>query len=361
MVRVPRTLPGMTPIVKAAPADLIAFAWYQMGYRPDRSLVVVGLRGPRQRAGVVARGDLPPRGHERDAVLALVGPLLESGADAAALLVCTADACRAEPPRVLRSALRVLPDLGLHVVDCWAVGDTGYRSYRCTDPGCCPRDGRPLEEVLRSRVAAELVLQGCTLAPDEGALVADVRPAPAAGREPAPAPAELPPAGEVLTRWRQALAETGPADGARDGAEDGIGGCAAALVPLLGPALADVRLRDAVMVTLVPGADRVAEAMLRGQDGDGFDRCLRTPPDHPLLDRGVRLLAAAARTAPAGLRAGPLGALAWLAWWSGQGARARLLVERALADAPEHRLALLVDGLLELAVPPPWTTREKAG
>jgi hypothetical protein len=363
----------MTPTVKADPADLIALAWYQLGYRPADSLVMIGLHGPRQQAGVVARGDLPPRGQERAAVLALAGPLLESGAEGAVLLICTADACRAEPPRVLRAALRLLPELVLDVVDVWAVGATGYRSYRCTDPGCCPRDGRPLDDVLRSRVAAELVLQGCTLVEDEADLVADVLPDPVVdgpaaaddgaaggavgatggadggedGGEPDPA--------ELLARWRAALAE------AAEPGRPGDGGPAApALVPQLGRALADRRLRDAVMVTLVPGGDRVAEALLHGDGGDALDACLRACPDHELLDRGVRLLAAAARAAGPGFRAGPLGALAWLAWWNGQGARARLLVERALADRPDHRLALLVDGLLELAVPPPWVARAEA-
>jgi hypothetical protein len=356
----------MTVTVKADPADLIALAWYQLGYRPDDSLVMVGLGGPRQRAGVVSRGDLPPPGQEQAAVVALAGPLLDSGADAVVLLVCAGAACRSGPPPVLRSALRLLPELGLDVVDAWAVGTTGYRSYRCTDPGCCPRDGRPLAEVLRSRVAAELVLQGCALAEDEAALVADVLPGPVpqagaadddASDDDAPeddGPVDgAPPDGtrspqDLLERWRQVLSGEAGEDGAAE------------LVRLLGPALADGRLRDALMVTLVPGAGRVAEALLAGSGGEALDACLRVRPDQGLLDRGVRLLAAVARTARPGRRAGALGALAWLAWWAGQGTRARLLAERALADVPGHRLAMLVDGLLELAVPPPWAARGEA-
>jgi hypothetical protein len=269
-------------------------------------------------------------------------PLASSGAEAVVLLVCTADACSARPPRVLRAARRLLPGLGLELAEELAVGATGYRSYGCTEPDCCPPQGRPLAEVLQSRVAAELVLQGHTVRDGEECLVDDVRPeradpAPGAGRQPGPGPAQT--SAELLEHWRSTLAG---------------GGREADLVALLGPALSDRRLRDAVMVTLVPGADPVADALLAGGGGDALDACLRAVPDHELLERGVRLLAAAARVARPGHRAGPLGALAWLAWWSGQGARARLLVGRALADRPDHRLALLVDGLLELAVPPPW-------
>jgi hypothetical protein len=356
----------MSSIVAAQPADLIALAWYQLGYRPTDSLVMVGLHGPRLRTGVVVRSDLPPTGAEPGVLTSMAVPLARSGATSVVLLVCTADACWQSRPRVVRMARRLLPSLGLSVTDELAVGDTGYRSYGCRRPHCCPPAGRPLTEVLGSRVAAELVLEGHSLLDGESSLVADVQPdetpddagptdhrgRPGTGSEP-------PDRAAVLRDWRLALrpeqtrpGQASPSPGpATDPAADPV---ADRLVPALGPALNDSRLRDAVMLTLVPGADRLADEVLAGAGADAIESTLGTAPDHELLERGVRLLAAAARTAPPGHRAGPLGALAWLAWWSGQGGRARLLVERALADQPGHRLTMLVDGLLELAVPPPW-------
>src|SRR3954469_5917534 len=41
------------------PGDLVAAVPYLVGFDPVRSVVVVSLRGPRRRCGLVARGDLP--------------------------------------------------------------------------------------------------------------------------------------------------------------------------------------------------------------------------------------------------------------------------------------------------------------
>ncbi|WP_448629283.1 DUF4192 family protein [Cellulomonas soli] len=56
----------------------------------------------------------------------------------------------------------------------------------------------------------------------------------------------------------------------------------------------------------------------------------------------------------AGGQAPALTLLALLAWWCGDGARAQVLLERALADEPAHRLALLLAEALEAALPPGW-------
>jgi Domain of unknown function (DUF4192) len=347
----------MTSIVAAQPSDLIALAWYQLGYRPSDSLLMVGLHGPRQQAGAVVRCDLPPTGAERPVLTSMAAPLVRSGARSVVLLVCADDACEQPVPRVVRAARRLLPDFGLGLVDSLAVGRDGYRSYDCSAPECCPRQGRPLTEVFDSRVAAELILEGRSLLDGESSLVADVLPAegdsPAApGPDPAagPDPQAGPDPAEVLRAWRQVLQASPDQQAPPEKQAQRVAG----FLPDLVRAMADRKLRDAVMLTLVPGADRLADSVLVGAGADALESTLRTAPDHELLERGVRLLAAAARQAPAGDRAGPLGALAWLAWWSGQGGRARLLVDRALADQPGYRLAVLVDGLLELAVPPPW-------
>jgi hypothetical protein len=71
-------------------------------------------------------------------------------------------------------------------------------------------------------------------------------------------------------------------------------------------------------------------------------------------------LAHVARTAPPGRRAQALAVLSWMAWWSGAGARARLLAGRALDDEPGHRMALMLDQLLLRGVPPGWALREAA-
>ena len=46
--------------------------------------------------------------------------------------------------------------------------------------------------------------------------------------------------------------------------------------------------------------------------------------------------------------------LALLAWWAGEGARANLLLERALHDDPQHTLALLLAQAVTAGVAPGW-------
>ena len=66
------------------------------------------------------------------------------------------------------------------------------------------------------------------------------------------------------------------------------------------------------------------------------------------------MLAETARHARAGRRAPVLAVLAALAWAEGNGMRARLLSEQALADTPGYTLAMLVDRLLATGLAPAW-------
>jgi hypothetical protein len=58
------------------------------------------------------------------------------------------------------------------------------------------------------------------------------------------------------------------------------------------------------------------------------------------------------------MRGEALAVLAWMSWWrSDGGARARLLVDLALADQPDHRLAGLLAVVLAEGLPPPWVVQ----
>ena len=56
----------------------------------------------------------------------------------------------------------------------------------------------------------------------------------------------------------------------------------------------------------------------------------------------------------AGAQAPALTLLALLAWWRGDGARARLLLDAALDADAEYHLAELLDDALTAAIPPGW-------
>jgi hypothetical protein len=347
-----------TVIGKCGAADLIAVAFYQLGFRPRESLVLVGLHGPRKRVGLVIRADLPPPRHRRAVIESQLGLLRREGCDRLAALVVSDEpppATAVGPVRLphrglVRQLHRVAEGGGWSVVDVLAVGESTWRAYGCHDVTCCPTDGFSLDEVFTGRVATELVAAGYVLASDEEHLVADVDPTlPSAPPEPGIArptgPDPVDPR-DALSRWRELLAR--PAD------------ATAADLGMIAESLPDRWFRDALLITLVPGSGTVPEEVLAGADDAVLDAVFDADPDRELLERGRVLLSAVARTAPPGFRADALALLAWAAWWSGEGARGRLLVQRALADVPSHRLAGLVDQLLLMGVAPDWVVRHRS-
>jgi len=362
-------------VLRAGTPDVIAYAFYQLGFRPRESLILIGLRSPRRRLGLVARVDLPPP-EQLERMLSVQIDTLRSGGDEGAIVLLVSDAADTGPVdpgvfpmphRELAAALARHADrLNWPLRDVVLVGPTRWRSYQCDQPGCCPPEGFPLAAVSSSATAACLVASGRRLAPDEDALVADVEaadPDPPAGADPGPDPAEDPDPGEdpgedlddepadeelldagvALARWRRLMADPQPSAGLDLG--------------WLGSALQDHWFRDAVMLTLVPDSGTAAEELLAGADAAVMNGMLDRQPDPDLLERGRVLLAAVARSAARGERADALAVLAWMSWWSGDGVRCRLLTARALADQPGHRLAGLVERLRSVGKAPGWLDR----
>jgi hypothetical protein len=419
-----------TPVVVAAgPEDMIAAAWFNLGYKPRDSLVLLGLEGPRHRLGVLVRADLPrsrpaepspipprpldrlPPDEQREIVPEMVRDLLATVAatGAAGVLAIVVDerALDQARPAVYRTLRHETRALGLHLVDVLGVTSTAFGSLKCRDPRCCPPGGRPIDLVMSSRAAAVHVVNGETVAESETELLADVTPEPAGspeamGGDQGPRPAAWPrpydprrprpedPADRTSGKWRvhwwqrwqQACVDAAavPARG------EPIHG--------LSRALHEWHLRDAVLMDLLGASDREVQEMLAGTynwraqsllgpKGDEFGgrraagtraatgensgsdpgapewmsdlgRLLRQPPRDDRLRAGQTVLAAAARVAAEGDRAPALALLALLSWFEGRGGRARLLLERALDDAPSVSLAALVDDLLLRRVPPPW-------
>lgn len=190
------------------------------------------------------------------------------------------------------------------------------------------------------------------------------------------APATARPVGDALGRWRaegygvwcdllrQATAE--------------LRTCSAADVELpparlgrLAVALADVRVRDAVLLSLVPGAREVAD----GTAGVGgapvprdveaataraiarvVDPRVGVPPDAAAADAARLVLEQVVGGAPRRWHAPPLALLGFLAWWRGDGWLATRRVRESVAQDPGYRLAALVSGVLDAAVPPGWVS-----
>lgn len=363
----------MTDVLKASgPRDLLAYVPSALGFQPRDSVVLLVLEGGR--VGPVMRQDLPPAA-DRGTVRELVDGLAAFAArvePAAVLAVVYRDA---RLPRRLVEVLRhALGRHGIGLQDAWHVGGGRYRCLTCSG-SCCPADGRPVRDLESSAVLAELVFRGMApvagrseLAGDLSPLPADEQPVVAAaaaeealrlsdGRSPARSRVG------ALACWRSALADwpTLPEP---------------AVTGRLVAAVADVRVRDAVMLTAVPGSGTVPDRMAAGVLDAEVARCLdqvfgvlsgdRRDPDAPAvpgplpdddLARAVEGLLRHVARAAAGTRraAAPLSLLAWLAWWCGDGARAWVYLDHALAADPGYSLARLLATALEGALGPGWT------
>jgi hypothetical protein len=340
--------------------EVVAHAWFTMGYPPSRSLVLVEMTriGDADAPAFVARIDLPPPPYRRQAAEVLATVARRNHVEAALVLVVL-DPVPSSPvgsrrpapdrmKRLVRDLQSVLRRARVSVLDVVLVDAGRHRSLLCDDPACCPPEGEELGDLGATRTAAAMVLRGRALVEDESALVADVSPDPWS----ADVRDVQEPCGDtdaLLARWQELVAAR-MAQGGRvaDPSPD--------QVAWLVPAMQDRNLRDALLVSLLPGGVRIARRFARGQvlGVPDLGAAEARRPDPLLFEAGRALLAAVARGAPAGRRAEALALLAWMGWWQNDSVRARLLAAMALRDHPGHRLAGLVDTLLLHGVPPAW-------
>ncbi|MBX9245906.1 DUF4192 family protein, partial [Actinotalea ferrariae] len=180
---------------------------------------------------------------------------------------------------------------------------------------------------------------------------------------------------EGLELWRaeleRAVAAVGPAvvDGTARGHGASRGGprlspMAAVVAGRLQAFLDDVLCRDAALLGFVPGSARVADRLVAGDDrevgsalGAVFDAEHGVRPDPVVAAACTALLEQVVAHSSRRVQGPALTLLALLAWWEGDGARAGVLVDRALLDAPGYRLGLLVAQALDAGMPPGWLRR----
>jgi hypothetical protein len=373
-----------TTIRTREPRELLALVPYQLGFRPRESAVVVSIRRHRSRVGLVARVDLAVLADpDHGPVLArsLVRHLVQDGARSVVLVLYSALDLRRGDAAVARAAHGHVADAAEDLLgepSTWVVGPAGWYGLGCVDEACCPPAGRPLEDLDGAAVSAEMVLRGATVATCRedlgelgGATARDRRSARrAAARRTARRRAADEPG--ALHRWRQdALDEWRTAlDGLRSAVEQCEDGRDALTAdgalpppPVLGhlrAGLEDVLVRDAVLLLLVPGTGRLPDRLVAGDVGEEVGAALQrvvdpscgVPPEEATVSAAERLLRAVGAHVP-GHPAVPT-LLAVLAWWKGDGARAGVLLERALGDDPAYRLAFLVQEALGHGMPPGW-------
>ncbi|MGO3814952.1 MAG: DUF4192 family protein, partial [Cellulosimicrobium funkei] len=171
----------------------------------------------------------------------------------------------------------------------------------------------------------------------------------------------------ALALWRTAVAQVVARDRARDGGpvDDGAGAAvpAATVLGRLAAGLESVPVRDAVLLSLGPGTDDLPDRTVRGGDVDaGTGRAIAAvvdpgaglAPDPAVTGPARAVLEGVVAHAPRGSTAPALTLLALVAWWHGDGGRARRRLAEALAEDPTYRLALLLASALDAGVPPGW-------
>lgn len=377
-----------TTIRVSEPRELLALLPYQLGFRPRESAVAVALRPPRGRVGLIVRVDLPDLGdglHGPQLARGLVSHLVSDGARRAVLVLYTArdprypsDAAGRSCAAVVRAAaeqFRAAAEPFVRDVAVWVVAGSGYLSLDCSEDDCCPPGGRPLRDLEGTAVGAHMVLAGALVA-DSREDLARIVPAPAPARRNVARVAQrwrarrADAAGEALDRWRaEGLAAW------RAAMERSIAGDTTARPAVLGrveASLADVRVRDAVLLALVPGTGDLPERSLLcvpdspdGPVAHGTSDALAAiidsrrgvPPDEDLVRAGVAVLEQVMAHAHAQHQAPALTLLALLAWWQADGTRAGVLLDRALEADPAHRLALLLGEALAGGLGPGWVRR----
>lgn len=313
-------------------ADFVELVPYLVGFHPTDSLVLVALRGPRSEIGLTLRVDLPAVLASPAAVVTCLQHIARADADAAIVVVYDERAASQIASRLPHADLvytigAVLGRVGIGLRDGLLVADGRWWSYLCDNEVCCPAEGHLIDPARPpSPVLAAVTVAGMVAAPDREAVARALDPEPAADR---------------VTVAERCVALT--ADRAAGRAEPP---CWAAFLPVWSAALASQStgerpLGDEEAASLLTG---LAEIMIR-------DECCRWAggPDAVAASAVLRQLA---RRAVPPWDAPPYALLGWFAWREGDGALARMAVERALVADPDCRFACLLLSMIDHGVDP---------
>ncbi len=316
----------MSRVTLRTPTDLLAAVPYLLGFHPDDSVVVIGLSGPR--VVFSARADLPPPDDVLDLADQLGGVLIEQAVELALVIGY------GEPTRVTPCVLALraaLPRRGIEVGEVLRATDGRYWSYLCESVRCCPPEGTPYD-VSGTEMAAVATYAGQVALPDRATLERTL--APVSGPE-----------RDAVERATEAAARE-LAGQAERAANPGVSRRRAgirALVAAVRCYESGGRLAD----------DDLARITLLLTSTDVRDSCwARVTAAGPDLGTQQELWRDVTRRARADLVPGPATLLAYAAYRAGNGALARVALDRALAADPAYSLAALLGQALDHALPP---------
>jgi hypothetical protein len=139
-----------------SPHDLLAAVPFMVGYHPKDSLVVMALKS--SKVAMAMRVDFPEPENMAAVSATIAGHLARESADEAIIVgYLPSEVTDSDPLAVVRSVISLQNIL---VKECIVVSDGRFRSNLCADKVCCLPEGRPVPEILDSRVTAEQVAAG---------------------------------------------------------------------------------------------------------------------------------------------------------------------------------------------------------
>lgn len=305
-----------------SPDALLASLPYLIGFTPRDSVVVVWLA--HGSLVLTQRIDWPAREHRSAWLGSLLAPRATTQADEVVVVLVHEGPAPAGSMSVADLAGEIggaCRRAGLALRDLLHLGGDTWRSLLCRDGECCPTAGRPVDASVRLAVAAEFAAAGHAPLADraevvqslqaDAAVVARLEARVSAARR----------RGAALEDWRdEAIAAIAAALAGEPG--DREQACAVAVATL-----SDIRVRDTVLWDITTGSDEVRA-------------------------RARELLLHALRGCPEREVAPVATAFAVVAWLQGDGARAAMALDRAVAADDGYALALLLRQGLEAGLPP---------
>jgi hypothetical protein len=305
------------------PGTLIAIVPHLLGFHPADSIVLIGTTGPHALIRLVFRYELP---REPDPAVpqSIAGHALEvlhrEKLNTAALIGYGPGTLVTPVADVLRHAL---PRDGIRLFEMLRVQDGRYWSYLCTQPSCCPPEGRPLHPA--DPAAIILAGYGLTALASRQHLAATI------------APVTGPAAGTMARATRQAAENA-----ARDLAALGQDTLTRKLLDTVQDAI--TRYRDGETIT--DPAELAALTVALGPAQVRDDAWARMQPAH------LRLWTDLTRCAAPGYVAAPASLLAFTAWQDGNGPLGHVALDRAQADDPDYTMAHLLRDALSAGLSP---------
>src|SRR5690625_1250082 len=380
----------MTTTLKISePRELLAYLPHHLGFQPHNSLVIVCVRGTGREVGLVLRVDIADIAHP-DAGAYQIDHIIEHiGFDGASeiflALYCTEHDLEnsQSQARIAYTMFTALTSNRINVLDAWAVTDQYFYSLT-SDENCCV-EPQLVTYFAGAATAAAAVYADSHVATSREEL-ANIALAPKSQRDRAQRAthrwvARRNSQGErswqidSWQEWEETLravmntATVNEASSAQslsfnEGIDEILND--PLLLGRLQAGLEDYRVRDAVMISAIPGeGDLPTRSVLqdaREEVGRSVDKILDpTSAVGPGFETHVveRVLKAVAAHSSQRRMAPVLTLMGWISWWQGAGARAAVLIERALDTDPTHIMARLVARVLDLGIPPGWVAQQR--